>query len=164
MKRRSIIRLAILFLIIITLQSCPMAMDYGAAWILRLDNHSNKDLGVYLALGICSAYPDTVFPADCLDNTIAGASAFSTDVIYQSGSVKRESIFKGLPNDTLSVFIFNMDDLTQNSSCDDLTYGKRLLQRYDMSLEDMKGLGSKVPYPPTEAMKNMKMYPPYGSR
>ncbi len=164
MKRRSIIRLAILFLIIITLQSCPLAMDYGDAWKVTLENHSNKDLGVYLAQGIYSAYPDTVFPADYHDNMVVGVMPYSTDAIFNSGSVKRERIFKGLPKDTLSIFIFNMDDLTQNSSWDELTYGKRFLQRYDMSLEDMKGLGSKVPYPPTEVMKNMKMYPPYGSR
>lgn len=38
-----------------------------------------------------------------------------------------------------------------------------VLRRYDLTPEDLELLDWKVPYPPTEVMKNMKMYPPYGS-
>jgi hypothetical protein len=38
-----------------------------------------------------------------------------------------------------------------------------VLQRYDLGLEDIQKLGWSLPFPPTEAMKDMKMYPPYGT-
>jgi len=36
-----------------------------------------------------------------------------------------------------------------------------VLQRYDLSLQNLRELNWKVYYPPTEAMKDMKMWPPY---
>jgi hypothetical protein len=38
-----------------------------------------------------------------------------------------------------------------------------VLQRYDLSLEDTQKLEWSLPFPPTEAMKHIKMYPPYGT-
>lgn len=36
-----------------------------------------------------------------------------------------------------------------------------VLQRYDLSIEDFKKLGSLIPYPPTPEMKDMHMFPPH---
>jgi len=38
-----------------------------------------------------------------------------------------------------------------------------ILRRYDLTPEDLELLNWEVPYPPTEVMKNMKMWPPYGN-
>jgi len=36
------------------------------------------------------------------------------------------------------------------------------LKRYDLTLEDLQRLDWKITYPPTEAMKDVKQWPPYG--
>jgi hypothetical protein len=36
-----------------------------------------------------------------------------------------------------------------------------ILQRYDLSLQDFQKLNWKIYYPPTPAMKDIKMWPPY---
>lgn len=36
-----------------------------------------------------------------------------------------------------------------------------IIQRYDLSLQDLQQINWTLTYPPNENMKNMKMYPPY---
>ena len=62
--------------------------------------------------------------------------------------------------DTLSLFIFDADTFN-NYSWEEIQSGYKVLQRYDLSPEDLRVLSKKITYPPDERMKNMKMYPPY---
>jgi hypothetical protein len=76
-----------------------------------------------------------------------------------------EQFFNNLPKDTLSLFIFHTDTLTKYS-WEEIRREYKILRRYDLSIEDIHRLKNKydvpkIPYPPTEIMKNMKMYPPY---
>lgn len=85
------------------------------------------------------------------------------------GKINTDALFSGiswedsfgdsyvLPNDTLSVFVFDalkMED-KQSSSRD------ALLVRYDLVLRDLQQLNWIVMYPPTRNMKSIKMWPPY---
>ena len=71
-----------------------------------------------------------------------------------------EKYFSLLPRDTLSIYIFHSDTL--NKYPWNIVKEKyMILKRYDLSLSDLKQLDFKVPYPPSSAMSNMKMYPPY---
>jgi len=45
--------------------------------------------------------------------------------------------------------------------CDTIRKYVPVLQRYRLNLEDLQKLDWSVPYPPTEAMKDMDIYPPY---
>jgi hypothetical protein len=70
-----------------------------------------------------------------------------------------------LPSDTLSIFFFSQDTLNAYS-WEEIKHGYKVLQRYDLSVENIQTLLNKyevpeVPYPPDERMKDMKMYPPY---
>lgn len=47
------------------------------------------------------------------------------------------------------------------SRCDSVRKNVPILQRYRLKLEDLQKLDWTVPYPPTEAMKDMDIYPPY---
>jgi len=65
------------------------------------------------------------------------------------------------PHDTASIFFLrervyfdNWDEIKNEYH--------HVLKRYDLSLPDLQRLKWEVFYPPTEAMKDMKMYPPYG--
>ncbi|SQA93841.1 hypothetical protein [Capnocytophaga ochracea] len=81
---------------------------------------------------------------------------FSTD-----SRRKWRDIFKELPKDTLSIFIFNTDTLNKYS-WEEVRRDYKILKRYDLSIQDLELLDYKVYYPPTPAMSQMKMYPKYG--
>ena len=42
-------------------------------------------------------------------------------------------------------------------------FKKAIIQRYDISLQDLQCLNWMLTYPPSENMKDIKMWPPYGS-
>jgi hypothetical protein len=52
--------------------------------------------------------------------------------------------------DTLVIFISNS-----------VNYSESIIQQYSVTLQNLKHLNWILYYPPTEAMKDMKMYPPY---
>ena len=63
--------------------------------------------------------------------------------------------------DTLHYFIIDLDTLN-TYSWEEIKEGYKILQRYDLGGRDIESLNYTIPYPPTEAMRDMKMYPPYG--
>ena len=44
---------------------------------------------------------------------------------------------------------------------DSIRYHYVILKRYDLSKKDLQKLNWNIAYPPIEAMKDIKMYPPY---
>ena len=67
-----------------------------------------------------------------------------------------------LREDTLIIFVFNADTLS--------TYGWNYVknhnivtQRYYLSLSDLYNLKWCLSFPPTEEMRDIKMWPPYGT-
>ena len=155
----------ILILIIIgctvLFQACPM-IDRDML-PLYLENNSNDTLGVYVANGFYSAYPDTLLPDKYQDGLLSGVpKGHMTGAIYFFKSPEKE--IKQLPKDTLSIFILSMNNnygIETDSIWKEMNYGTRFLRRYDMSMQDLKVLNNSIPYPPDERMKDMKMYPPY---
>ena len=72
-----------------------------------------------------------------------------------------ESVF-GYEFDTLLVFIFNADTL-EMLGWDTVRAYYKVEQRYDLSLEDLQNVDFKLSFPPTEDMKHIHMWPPYGT-
>jgi hypothetical protein len=58
------------------------------------------------------------------------------------------------------VFIFDMD-IINTIDRDTIIKNYMLLQRYDLTIEDLQRLNWQITYPPSEAMRDVKMYPPY---
>ncbi|MDR3244937.1 MAG: hypothetical protein LBT50_00710 [Prevotellaceae bacterium] len=121
-----------------------------------------------LYLGDSPYHPDTLFLTDF-------SSIVSQDKIYKvnSGETNRSALvsyrsclegwFKprhphGL--DTFIIFIFDAN-VVENTPWNIVDKDYLILQRYDVSLEDLQHLSWTLSYPPSEAMKDMKMYPPY---
>lgn len=64
--------------------------------------------------------------------------------------------------DTLIVFTFDADTLDYYG-WDTVCANYKVLQRYDLSLEDLQDLDFRLCFPPSEAMRNIHMWPPYGT-
>jgi hypothetical protein len=136
------------------------------SYSIFIDNKSEFVISSYLALGEigATAYPDTTL---FFEKKWIGYETNPNGRAYQAlPTFTYEEWFARLSQDTLSIFIFNQEVLN-NYSWEQVQQDYNILQRYDLSLEDFKRLSDKngvpvITYPPTEAMKDMRMYPPYG--
>ena len=160
MKFNKMLSILIVFIITMTLYGCPD--DFGID-ALRINNESADTLCVFLASGFVSAYPDTIIPKYSTELGLAVICPNSILELLPGGNRLYKYIFKErLPQDTLSVFIFKLDTLIAYN-WNIIRRDYKISVRYDLSYPDLKSLGFAIPYPPTEMMKDMKMYPGYGS-
>ena len=138
---------------------CELAMD--VIYPLYIYNKTNNQyIAYYITAGgkYGSFYPDTLLHNSniYIYRRIDPQKYFSTD-----SRRKWRDIFKELPKDTLSIFIFSSDTLNKYS-WEEVRRDYKILKRYDLSIQDLELLDYKVYYPPTPAMSQMKMYPKYG--
>ena len=148
--------------ILLLSSQCEKRREYT----LDLINNSVHKIGYYFAMceqyGTC--YPDTLLP---ITNDIV---VYDMSKEIASGILTRRSwdkVFSTFPKDTMSVFIFHTDTLNKYT-WKEVKDKYMILKRYDLSLDDLQRLHNKygtpeIPYPPDERMKDMKMYPLYGS-
>jgi hypothetical protein len=66
----------------------------------------------------------------------------------------------GRINPYLYIFVLDMQVL-ENYPIDTIMNNYMILQRYDLTISDLQRLDWQIVYPPNEAMKDVKMYPPY---
>ena len=149
----------IFFLLIctITITSCKKNTDFYSMY----SNISERDIYLYSSSfslnNIFPIYPDT------------SLSTFFPDRIK---SIRRGETLKYLniisrdwTNDTISFFIIDADSISTYGWCLE-RIDEFILQRYDLSKEDYLTLfrekKSSMSFPPNDAMKNIKMWPPYG--
>jgi hypothetical protein len=152
MKRAIIVGISI----ILMGSSCGNLVDH----VYGIDVINNTDYAILTAPGLgpdwLSSYPDTTLSK--LEPAFFRVSPHTRN--YIGNGDKWENVFPDLPKDTLSIYIFSKDTFN--------TYGWRkvqegykILKRYDLSLDDLKKLNWTVTYPPTEEMKDIRMYPTY---
>jgi hypothetical protein len=146
MKQLKILALSFVALIF---TACPM--DYVNGF--RFSNNSNTDVYIYLNAYDGTRYPDTAVTSLRRGHLFKQGTKRS----YEYGSSENDPWV-----DTLCLFIFDADTFNAYS-WEEIQDGYKVLQRYDLSPENLKILKRQITYPPTEAMKTMKMYPPYGS-
>lgn len=162
MKNSAAITIVLLVLFCVFMaNSCVMKEDENHHRTIEVINNSEK--AIYTNLGM--SYPDTLFEV--------GVPSSSEPSIYKVVPHERnrsalnmarvywETIFKDgsqIPSDTLMVYIYDAE--LMDSKTFDHIYNT-VIQRYDLSLQDLQWLNWKISYPPSEEMKNIKMYPPY---
>jgi hypothetical protein len=140
---------------------CKNWVEYS--YSISINNKSKFSIAVYIAMSEKNAYPDTSlsFDKSFIEHTIKPGNI--ADYSYPLLTIEERVLT--LPKDTLSIYIFNKDAL-DTYPWEVIQRDYKILQRYDLSIEDIHKLKNKydvpeIPYPPTEVMKNMKMYPPY---
>ena len=115
-----------------------------------LCNNSDRDVGIVVSWSGSLANIDTILPIkekyiDILEKReCAGNIRISPD------------------QDITHVFILDPDTV-ESYSWDELRAGSKYLKRYDFTWKDTDRLNNQVSYPPTDNMRDVKMYPPYGS-
>ena len=114
-----------------------------------------------------SSYPDTTI-LDYWNETPIESQ--DTSMIYEVIGTLPD-FFRPYPDDvlldTVSLFVYDADSIDYYSWDTVVKYYK-ILQRYDLSMSDLEELGksrksSLLFFPPTEAMKHIHMWPPYGT-
>lgn len=121
----------------------------------RIVNNSEKTLYFDRSISNRSVYPDTL-----ISETKVQLKVSPHTTSYQGGLISTEEVFKKYSIDTLSIYFFDAD-IVDNYSWETIREEYKILKRYDLSIEDIQLLDYEIPYPPTEVMKGMRMYPPY---
>ena len=154
-----------MFSIVLLIIACKCDNCLESNTSIYVDNKSDFVISFYFPLigmqgGI---YPDTTIT---FDKKNVGYPTKSGTMAYAGiSNISLERWIQSFPKDTVSIFIFSKDILDKFSWFE-IQSGYKILQRYDLSLEDFNRLSNKngvpvIDYPPSEAMKYMKMYPPY---
>lgn len=121
----------------------------------RIINDSDKDLYFYEAVMNAPIYPDTL-----IKETKVQLKVSPHTISYQGGLISTEEVFKKYNIDTLSIYFFDAY-IVDTYPWETIREEYKVLKRYDLSIKDIQLLDYEIPYPPTEVMKDMRMYPPY---
>jgi hypothetical protein len=131
--------------------------DDGLARYIDFYNNSGKPVCYYMPWKYGTFYPDTILPEKNPE-----PYKFNKEWHFNFGNpgMNENQLFATFPTDTLSVFFFDPDTLAKYE-WETIRKEYKVLVRYDFSHADLKRLEWRIYYPPTEAMKDIKMYPPY---
>lgn len=129
--------------------------------------HNNSEKRIFIQRG--TNYPDTTFKGNqffksqSINNSEPGTSNDKALISSPSG-LCWETRFQGkeyFMQDTLIVWIFDANKIGDMSDPNNVLNDQLLLQRYDLSLSDLRMLDFQLHFPPTDAMRHVKMYPPF---
>ena len=123
---------------------------------ILINNNSDLDRMSFLVGGFGSnaIFPDTILPVEDINIRNFGRSTRfgnGTDFIR---------IINELPKDTLSFYFFD-PNVIENEGWEKVRDEYLVLRRYDLSEDDLRTLDFTVPFPPTEVMSEMRMYPEF---
>jgi hypothetical protein len=76
----------------------------------------------------------------------------------RSGTIP--AFYNAIQCDTVCYFVVDADTVAYYGVTN-VSDNYRILVRYDLNIDDVELLKETIPYPPTPAMRDMKMYPPY---
>ena len=172
MKKNSII-----FLIVGALSMTGCMIDVSEPYFLHtIQNLSGIDVFSYQAANTENAptvYPDTLVPEvyrphyyapeDTLGIIPPNTCGFDWCLLWEGitkWSFNSKWFNKEFPGGFYSVFIISYDTYKEKG-WEGIRNDYDILVRYDLTYDDLKALKDTIPFPPTEKMKDMKMYPPY---
>jgi hypothetical protein len=145
----------LLFLFILSFQSCEAPPLAEIFYTITIDNHSPQPI-YFLVSGLDKGiqYPDTTLPIDrpaLVDIPAGGYYDISSRISW-------DEYFAKLSSDTLTIFFLDakvFEDINWPIIREDY----RVIGRYDLSLSDLNRLNFYVRYPPNNTMDGIRMYP-----
>jgi len=140
----------------ITLTACFSCDGPKGHYELNVVNNSTNDIYMYYGAN----YPDTTIKEY---NPAVSSSSYliknkSSNSINNGDPI--EFRFKEHRSDTIIFFLFDAT-IAKTIPWDSVMKNYLVLQRFDLSLEDLVRLNWTITYPPTDEMKNIHMFPPY---
>ena len=120
-----------------------------------IKNNSEYIISVYHSYfvdDLIVRYPDTSLDVELLHVAMAFQPVGNSSTLFL---ISPSEVFEQYGVDTLSFYVMDSDK-------------QQLIQRYDVSVSDLDDLVGKyraswLSFPPTEEMRNIKMWPPYGT-
>lgn len=113
-------------------------------YTIKIENNSNKQIIVSAGCGRygLTSYPDTLLPD--LEPSLLSVNAHDYNDL--SNSIAWEDIIKKQPEDVLSIYFFNADTIIQFEWAE-IKKGNKVMERRDLSLEDLQGMDWTITYP-----------------
>ena len=162
---KTLVRIIIISFSIIMMGCDPIYTMYFA---------NQSSVTVHAVVNYIVPYPDTSLPKTPSVSDLIPIKAGDTIPLLEDLGCSEELVFDvvtdGVPTtplDTVSIYIIGADTVALYS-WDTVAKYNMYLQRYDLSLSDLEGLrscrcSSTLFFPPTEDMKHIHMWPPYGT-
>ncbi len=149
LTNKTTMKIVLCVLSIFLLKNCKFP-DEG--YFFTITNNANHSISYYIG----ELYPDTLITQDKphLLYTLHPRSSYKPSY-WDTWEEHFSKIEK------LSIFIFHTDTLDKYT-WDEIRDKYMVLKRYDVNFEDFKSVHWQVEYPPTEIMKGIEQYPPYG--
>jgi hypothetical protein len=139
--------------LLLLFSQCKLGYDGGR--YMDFYNNSGKPICYSMLWEFGILYPDTILPEK-------NPNPYKFDKErHFSLAYNENDLFAKFPTDTMSIFFFDPDTLAKYE-WETIREEYKILVRYDLSHNDLRKLNWRIYYPPTEAMKDMKMYPPFG--
>lgn len=158
----------ILFIISLLLSSC-FKDDANHHYRIPFKNNTGRrmylDYHIYWNWLPLLDHLDTVLNNRSIDPRVDSLASFVEPMEENTVAMFSTSFYEGelgICYDTLIVFVFDADTL-EAVGWDVVCSEYKVLQRYDLSLENLQDLDFKLCFPPSEAMKHIHMWPPYGT-
>ena len=175
MKKSVLLFVSLLFIGLLFF-SCEISDPNDPYYLFQIHNISDVDIISYQASGNeaqPTMYPDTLLPSsfyedmdikECLESSDSGIivkpEARFPIMPYLYPTISKRRFNQHFKSGIYSVFIIDAQT-AQEKSWEDIRKDYDILVRYDLTYDDLKALNNSIPFPPTEKMKDMKMYPPY---
>jgi len=161
--------LLVLSTIVITAVTCERQESENCHPSIRFSNNSENRVRVNFGF-LNSRHTPNYFSALVRMSPVATQEMF----IVRSGEQENRSALNIVTDclevafndisgnlDTIFVFVFDAT-LIENTPWDIVVRDNLVLRRYHLTLEDLQRLNWRIAYPPTEEMRDIKMYPPFG--
>ena len=147
-------------LCLLLLGSCDSCLEKGEAR-LCLENESAQDISVLLGGIQTTVDTDTLLPDIDNPNIL---HKIPKEKQRDMGGVGRmagwDEMFAYLGIDTMRIFILATDTVNMYD-WNIIQKNYNILQRYDVSIEDLRYLNGCLYYPPISTMRDIRMWPPY---
>ena len=163
---REIYRISVLigFMMLFCTSACRLSFgEYNFS--IHSINNADFDIGMEInfnSVDFSFTYPDTSL-VETRVTRLWEAIPIKKDeevLTFEMGTSSWSKFFKqSVPSDTISFVVYDWEVL-ENTEWEEIRDNYMILKRYDLSLEDLQKLDFTLYYPPTEAMKDMRMYPP----
>ena len=157
---KNVIKISLVALIFMATR-CPDKESENCHTAIRFSNNSDKDLYVrhYNLLR-----PPHLFEIEHINGTVQKHykvySAEQNNRMAMDSFMCYDRIFS--MDSLINLYIFDAT-VVENTPWETVAKDYLVLKYYELSLEDLQRLDWQITYPPTEAMKDVKQYPPYES-